>query len=275
MRAPVGRTAVYTLGVVSAVGMLVVASCGEDSSSTASTLRPIVTTSTVAATVAPLATNAPVTVGPAPASPATTVPATTVPATTVPADSSTAPASAAATTTAVPATVAPTTIPAGAALVLRSNGVGDAAFGADDDEVVAYIRSILGTPTADSGWADPFSSFGVCPGTEVRGVTWGDLTLLFSDESVVATGRRHFFTYNYGPAFSAGIDPAGLATTDGLTVGSTVAELRSVFPLVVVNPGDEIFASNFYIDDNFTGFLTGPTDADTIVSITGGIGCGE
>ena len=202
MREPVGRTVVYTLGVVIAVGMFVLGSCGDDSSSTASTLRPIVTTSTVTPTVAPAATTAPITVVPATALPATAVPTTI--ATTVPVSSSTAPPSTAAPTTAAPTTIAPTTVPAGAALVLRTNGVGDAAFGADADEVVAYVNSILGAPTADSGWADPFSTFGVCPGTEVRGVTWGDLTLLFSDESVVASGRRHFFTYSYGPAFSVG-----------------------------------------------------------------------
>jgi hypothetical protein len=240
-------------------------SCGDDSSSSPSTLRPIVTTSTVAATVAPIATVVPVTTGSITIAPTSTTTSTTVPAATT----------TAATTTTTTATTTATTIPAGTALVLRNNGVGDAEFGADADEVIGYVRSILGQPTADSGWADPFSSFGVCPGTEVRGVTWGDLTLLFGDSSVVASGRRHFFTYSYGPVFAAAIEPAGLMTSNGLSVGSTVAQLRAAFPLVVVNPGDDIFAPNFYIDDNFTGFLSGTADTDTIQSITGGIGCGE
>lgn len=154
-------------------------------------------------------------------------------------------------------------------------GLGSAIFGADADETIAYISSILGAPTADSGWADPFSSFGVCPGTEVRGVTWGDLLLLFSDASVVDTGRRHFFSYQYGPPFGSTIEPAGMRLGAGPTVGSTVADLRAVFPEVIVNPGDGIFGPNFYVNDNLTGFLSGSQDTDQITSITGGIGCGE
>jgi hypothetical protein len=83
-------------------------------------------------------------------------------------------------------------------LVLRPNGLGDAAFGVDPDGTVAYISSIIGKPTVDTGWVDPLS-VGACPGTELRQVTWNDLVLLFTDQSPFATGRRHFFAYTYGP----------------------------------------------------------------------------
>ena len=166
-------------------------------------------------------------------------------------------------------------MPKGAALVLRETGLGDAVFGADPDEVIAYVRAILGAPTADSGWADPLSTFGVCPGTEVRGVTWGDLTLLFTDESIVTSGRQHFFTYTYGPAFSASIDPDGLTTPNGITVGSSVADLKAAFPGIVVYPGDDIVDASFYVNDNLTGFLTGTSDTDAIETIFGGVPCGE
>jgi len=245
-----------TVIVVLVAGLL--AGCGSDGGS-ADTLPPIVsTTTTIAVTVPPTVT--------------TSAPPTTVPVTLPPTTSTTV----AETTTTTGETSSSTTdVPKGAALILRDDGVGDAVFGADPDEVIAYIRSILGAPSADSGWADPFSSFGVCPGTEVRGVSWGDLTLLFTDSSVVTSGRRHFFTYSYGPAFGATIDPLGAHTSAGISVGSTVADLKAAYPGVVVNPADDIFAPNFYINDNLTGFLTGATDADTITSFTGGISCGE
>jgi hypothetical protein len=154
--------------------------------------------------------------------------------------------------------------------------MGDAAFGVAADEAVDYIRSIAGVPTSDSGWADPLSTFGVCPGTEVRGVTWGDLLVLFSDESSVVSGRRHFFSYSYGPAFVPGTPrPPGMRTPEGITVGSTVGELRAAYPDAVVTPADGIFAANFHVDDNLNGFVTGDTDADTVQSIIGGVGCGE
>jgi hypothetical protein len=158
--------------------------------------------------------------------------------------------------------------------VLRDDGLGDALFGTDPEEVVRYVQAILGPPTADSGWADPFSAFGVCPGTEVRGVTWGDLTLLFSDDSTVASGRRHFFNYSYGPPFGVSIQPDGMRTDTGIGIGSTVAELRAAYPTVRIFPPD-IADAYFVVDENFTGFLSGTADTDTVRSVIGGIGCGE
>jgi hypothetical protein len=162
----------------------------------------------------------------------------------------------------------------GAELVLRPNGLGDAAFGADPDGVIAYVSSIIGAFTVDSGWVDPLS-VGACQGTELRQVTWGDLTLQFSDESSVTTGRRHFFSYLYGPTFGPQIAPAGLKTEAGIGVGSTVAELTGTYPSAVVNPGDDFGGPNFFINDGLVGFLTGVNPTDTVNSVLGGQGCGE
>ena len=121
--------------------------------------------------------------------------------------------------------------------MLRANGLGDAAFGAEPEGVVAYVSAIIGNPTVDTGWVDPLS-VGACPGTEFRQVFWGDLVLQFSDVSNVTNGRRHFFSYVYGPAFVQGnITPAGLKTEAGIGVGSTVQELQGTYPTVVINPG--------------------------------------
>ena len=162
----------------------------------------------------------------------------------------------------------------GAELVLRTNGLGDAAFGAEPDGVVAYVSAIIGASTVDSGWIDPLS-VGACPGTEFRQVSWGDLVLQFSDVSSVTSGRRHFFSYLYGPAFGAAIAPAGLKTDAGIGVGSTVAELTGTYPNVVINPGDDLGGPNFLVNDGLAGFLTGITPTDTVTSVLGGQGCGE
>jgi hypothetical protein len=163
----------------------------------------------------------------------------------------------------------------GAELVLRPNGLGDAAFGAEPEGVVAYVTAIIGGPTVDTGWVEPLS-VGACPGTEFRQVFWGDLVLQFSDISNITNGRRHFFSYQYGPAFVQGsITPAGLKTDAGIGVGSTVAELTGTYPTAVINPGSDLGGPNFLVNDNLAGFLTGVTRADTVTSILGGQGCGE
>ncbi|MEP7201264.1 MAG: hypothetical protein ABI894_01575 [Ilumatobacteraceae bacterium] len=169
-----------------------------------------------------------------------------------------------------------TTVAPGAELVLRANGLGDAAFGADPEGVIAYVTSIIGQPTVDTGWVDPLS-IGACPGTEFRQVYWADLTLQFSDDSAVTSGRRHFFSYVYGPSFVQGqpIAPAGLKTEAGVGVGSTVAELTGTYPTAVVSPGDDFGGPHFSINDSLFGFLTGVNPTDTVTSILGGQGCGE
>ncbi len=194
---------------------------------------------------------------------------TTIPVTTAAPTSTTS-----STTTTTSSTTTSTTVAPGAELVLRPNGLGDAAFGADPDGVIAYVSSIIGKPTVDTDWVDPLS-VGACSGTELRQVSWADLVLQFTDQSAVTSGRRHFFTYQYGPTFGPQIAPAGLKTDAGIGVGSTVAELTGTYPTVVINPGDDFGGPNFFINDGLAGFLTGVNPTDTVTSVLGGQGCGE
>eukprot|EP01036_Dinobryon_divergens_P050169 gene50169-67182_t len=182
---------------------------------------------------------------------------TAPPPTAAPTTVSTTPASTTTSTT-VPATTT-TSIPKAAVLVLRADGLGDALFGTDPDQVIAYVAANLGKPTADSGWADPFSAFGVCPGTEVRGVTWGDLTLLFSDDSPVVSGRRHFFSYLLGPPFGSTVQPAGMTTAERIGVGNTVGELRFTYPDVELFD-DELAGPSFLLASGINGGMTGLAD---------------
>lgn len=244
-----------------ALGSMLVAGCSSDdpeSEPTTTTVAVATTTTSAPTTTTPRTTVAPTTVAPTTAAP-TTVPATTSTTSTT-------------TTTVAPSTT--TTIPPGAALVLRDNGLGSAAFGADPDGVIDYITSIVGRPTADSSWIDPLS-LGACPGTEIRTVTYGDLQLFFSDESTVASGRRHFFSYVYGPPFGVTINPAGLATDAGISVGSAVLELRNTYPTAEVFPGDATSPATFSITAGLAGLLSSADDTGAITEVQGGFGCGE
>jgi hypothetical protein len=156
--------------------------------------------------------------------------------------------------------------------VLSENGIGSARFGADPDAVVDYVSSIIGPPTTDSGWADP-SAFPACPGSVVRAVSWRDLTLYFGDET--EGGRRHFFGDTFGPPFGESIDPPGVATDAGLTVGSTVADLRTAYPSAGIEPANGQAPANFTIVEGLSGYLTGTAETDLVSELVGGLACGQ
>ncbi len=238
---------------------LLLGACGSDASNspTSDTLASPSTTSTpttlAATTVAPIPTS-PATQPPPPPPTTTTSPPTTV-----------------APTTTIPETT--TTLPAGAALVLRNDGIGDARFGTDPDEVIAYISGVVGAPVQDSGWVDAISR--TCRGTEVRFVTWGDLTLAFGDDSDVSSGRRHFVSWSFGPAAEPLAAPAGMATAEGISIGSSVVDIGRAYPTASLFEGDELSTASAQIADGLFAFLTGTSDSGVVTAMLGGQGCGE
>lgn len=176
------------------------------------------------------------------------------------------------TTTSEPATT--TTNPA-EALHLSSVGLGDLSFGVESEAVLTAMADILGDPDEDTGWLDTALEGLACPGSQVRFVRWHDLTLTFSDESPYAVGTRHFAAFTYGPAVGDTIEPWGLITDDGLSVGDTVGDLQTLYPGVVVHPADELSGPSFYIEEGLGGFLTGTDPIEELISFVGGYGCGE
>jgi hypothetical protein len=161
-------------------------------------------------------------------------------------------------------------------LLLRGDSIGSAVFGAAPEGVIDYISSILGQSTADTLWVDPLT-FAVCDGTIARKVEWGVLSLLFSDLSTFADGRRHFMGYEYGLEGQIGDLPTGLRTPGGTTIGSRIVDLAVDFPEASVNPAetDPNVSANFYVSDNFHGLVTGTNDDDVVLAINGGYACGE
>lgn len=213
----------------------------------------------------------PTTTDPTTTTTTTTVASTTVPDTTVAQET---------TSTTLPPTTTTTEPIANRELLLRADGIGSARFGADPDGVVDYVTSILGGNTGDTGWVDPFT-FADCGAggvaTVARRVDWGVLSLLFSDGSTYAIGRRHFIGFEYGRVGQIGDDPVGLRTANGVTLGSRVVDLLAEFPDAFINEGEPDLGipDSFYVSDVFYGILTGTAVDDVVTVIFGGYGCGE
>lgn len=223
-------------------------------------------------------TAAPTTSQPPPTTAAPTVPPPTVPPLTTPLPTTPPPTPTPPTTPPTPPpppTAPPSTEPAASAIVLRSNGIADIDFGADPDSAIATVQAALGNPSDDSGWVDPFT-ISACPGTEYRRVSWGALSLQFSDATSAAEGRRHFFGYEYGLVGQTDAEPAGLTTPEGIGIGSTVADLRQAYPDVGVAPGEEGVSSPAFevTEGGLAGLLTDASDDGIVMVLVGGDFCG-
>ena len=261
-----------TVAVIAACG-LIVSACGGGSDEAEESLPPI----TLATTTTSLA----------PFEPSDSVPATgaddasdAAPDTELdePAPTDPPPTEPSVSTTSIPeitttllATTTTDPAPAGD-FSLRADGLGAVSFGAAPDGVIAFVSSFLGEATADTGWVDPFT-IGACGGTQLRQVSWGDLQLEFGDVSAVAEGRPHFYAYFYGKEGSPSANPPGLETEEGITVGSSVADLIRAHPGVEFRLGDEFMNDSFFVNENLTGRLSGLADPDQVEMVIGGIPC--
>jgi hypothetical protein len=163
-------------------------------------------------------------------------------------------------------------------MVFRPDGLGIVWFGSDPEAAITAVQAYLGfAPTDDTGWVGNLV-FGVCPGTTFRRVTFDGLQLEFADAGYFGAGGSapQLFTYRYNGS-PAGITPGPPHSID---VGITVAELTTMYPGVTLYPADEFFGPTFRVTtavqyEQLWGQLTGLADTDTVLSITGGIGCGE
>jgi hypothetical protein len=194
--------------------------------------------------------------------------ATTVTPTTVAPTTSTSTTLAPTTTTAAATT---TTVLIGSTIPLRFDGIGDARFGADPDDVITYISDIIGDPTADTDWINA-RSVG-CLGEEARTVSWDDLHLTFGDESNVSTGRRHFYAWIYGPPSGSAIAPAGMATPLGISVSSSVAAIQAAYPGAQLIAGDAQVTPSAQLSAGLFAYLTDARQTGVVTVLEGGQVC--
>ena len=206
-----------------------------------------------------------------PAPDVTTVP-TTIAETTTTETSST-------TTTTEPSTTTTTstTVPV-AAVVLRADGVSGWYFGDDAHAILDAFVETLGEPDEDTGWVDQQENYGVCIGQEVRFVRWGSFQAFFTDgpSDWGPAGMRHFASYTQAVYFEG--ETIEAETTEGLSLGSPVGDIRALYGEESVFD-DLVFGPVFFYDPPWAaqqwGSVSGLAADDTIESITGGFACGE
>jgi len=169
-------------------------------------------------------------------------------------------------------------VPAGAGVVPSREGLGVAALGQDADEALAALEAAMGRPNTVTRWLPPeHSLWGRCPGKRVRGAKWGDLWVLFGEDTPLGEGR-YLFGWMLGQAGVSGA--TGLRTAEGIGIGSTVAELRAAY-------GDRLELAPYELGARFTvsaeggqpataefgGVAAGTGDADPVRTLRGGLPC--
>jgi hypothetical protein len=177
-------------------------------------------------------------------------------------------------------------VPAEDLVVLGRDGLGITAFGDGADDAVAAVSTVYGEPDSDSGWVEPLT-IGACAGSEARVVSWGSLYLYFTDQPASTSGEsstaavpsgaaeRHLIGFSYGSVQDLEVSPGGLATPEGIGVGTTVDFLRAAYEGITFEPGEEgMFAPSFYVDERLSGRVTGDADDDLVTVIIGGDPCG-
>jgi hypothetical protein len=140
-------------------------------------------------------------------------------------------------------------------------------------------EAVFGPATSDSGWiVSGFTDYGVCPGSEYRRVEFlgGDFVLQFTDAALFQPeGVRQLFTYGW----FGGIPGPTPGPPVSLDAGSTIQNVVDMYPGALIFGDDPLFGPTFRVEAGgaaqLWGQTTGPDPSDTILVITGGIGCGE
>lgn len=170
-------------------------------------------------------------------------------------------------------------VPAHAGVVLSRDGLGLVSIGEDADAALARLADAVGRPNTLTKWLPKQRSlWGSCPGEQVRGAKWGDLWVLFGEDTALGDGRR-LFAWTLGGATAYG--GSGARTAEGIGVGSTVAELTSAY-------GERVRFEEYELGARFTvapadgedagprtlaGVVDGLEDDDQVRTLRGGLTC--
>jgi hypothetical protein len=238
---------IRTLALVAALLVGLTACGGDDESDSATTLAALVSTTSVP----------------------TAVPDSVPDAAT---ETTMAPATSTTLTTPTGSEIPTTTVAPGAALVMQHDRLGQAVLGSSAQSAIDYVDGVLGPPADDEGWQSVRDLGLPCPGTRVRIVTWGDgLTLVFSDNSRLASDLEHFAGYTYST--SSTMSPAGLVTSSGIGLGSTVGDLLARYPDAALY-ADDAFGVTAETAEGLLVRLSGTGDDDLVTGFSAGSGCG-
>lgn len=204
---------------------------------------------------------------------ATSTTTTTVTTTTAATTTTTTPPPPTVESTTTTSSTTTTTMPP--ALSFEVDGLGIVDFGASPDDVIATLTALFGPSLRDTGWVDE----PLCPGPMNRFVDFGvdlfDFQVMFTTGDLFApAGTEHFYTYRYNGGTPVPISPPDL------TVGTTVAQLQALYPGVIIDEspfvvGDYVYLFEAGPNEALSGNLSGNGAGDVVLSVQGGIGCGE
>jgi hypothetical protein len=181
-------------------------------------------------------------------------------------------------------------------VALRPDGLGVAAFGANEQDALRALQHRLGQPEERGSWSGA-TPFGTCPGP-VRAVRWGRMYVLFTSGPTryAPAGGWHLFAYQVDAIQRTKTDPqyAGPTpppapprlrgdspkTAAGIGFGSTVTELRAAYgSRVSVSFGEpgpvHWFSVRFGAAGELSGSLSGGTSDATVTLLAAGAVCGE
>jgi len=171
------------------------------------------------------------------------------------------------------------------ALILTPEGLAGAKLGDEPGTAIGAIAAVLGSPSLDGDWQDSFSTYGTCPGTQIRPVGWGPLLFLFTDgtSAFAKAPRPHLFEIRYSDLYTGEAHttlPIPVTTQLGITLGSTKADIKAAYGAnVEFEPGNEALAPVFHVGPfgpgGIYGFLDETNDAATVFELGSGQLCGE
>ena len=157
-----------------------------------------------------------------------------------------------------------------APFTLKGTGVDEVKFGDDLNAVKETLVALHGAPDTDSGWLDQQAP---CEGmgTKYRTLTWGDLSLEFSN------GPTEFGPANseHLMAYYSEDEPSGLGevAADGLPLlDQTVAQLKARFPKATFAM-NEIAGPEYTLPGDISGSITGLANTDTVQTFRAGVIC--
>ena len=154
-------------------------------------------------------------------------------------------------------------------IALRGDGLAVVDLGAPPGDALAAVRAELGEPTLDTGWQPSFSTYGTCPGSQIRAVEWDGLVLLFTDEPTEQGEGAHLFSWRLTGS------PPALATAEGFGVGATVGDAEDLYPgAVEVVPPEEPFPG-FLVVHAVGGEITAYLAGEVVSFLEAGTPCGE